>query len=147
MMRFFCVVAPATAQVVGYNGPYVAGTTADLSCSITDGNPPAMVLWYRQDLSFPAEDDGTVRLTFAKNDNGGTLFCQAENSVGSVTSQTIEMEVYCKHPVVVNLSMAFILGFRMMHPSWFISRLKGISFQEYSIFFRRSSRKCGGHWE
>ena len=95
---------PLSAKVMGYDGPYVAGTTVDLTCSIDDGNPAALIFWTRNGISTSPANDDTLSLTFTQSDNAASLTCTAVNRLGSVESEDIEMVVHCEsiHHAVIS---------------------------------------------
>ena len=68
-------------------GPVVLGSTVDLVCEASIGDPPINFTWTGPNVTAvnPTDTDGTISITLSSGDNG-TYTCTATNAVGMNTA-------------------------------------------------------------
>lgn len=81
----------------GLDGTIDAGDKVELACSVQRGKPLATeIVWLLDGEILQGERTESVKLDITKENNGQTVACRASNSVGSVNSKEVILDVLCQ---------------------------------------------------
>ena len=85
-------------SIQGYNGPYSAGRSISLDCSVGRAKPAVETLtWFRNGVEIEGYTGTTLGIGLSKKVDGSTVACSATSPLGTSRSEDLVLEVWCEY--------------------------------------------------
>ena len=75
------------------------GDNVACECKSTDGNPPAVVTWYKDNIQIVEgrKEKAILRFSNVDKDDSGTYTCEAKSHEKAKSKTSMELMVNCKY--------------------------------------------------